>query len=147
MGGAATLPKGILTYTGQRSAAAVGNAQLARDLSLLLTPCSACTPRRRNLPVKYRPVISAVIGGDMDYDALHRWFNATFLIAACASTVRWQGQGQEGSGRGVAWERGRVGDCILTLTRAARASSVPASLSTNLARPACPLNARCCSTA
>ncbi|PRW44958.1 tyrosine--tRNA ligase cytoplasmic [Chlorella sorokiniana] len=46
---------------------------------------------RRNLPVKYRPVISAVIGGDMDYDALHRWFNATFLIAACASTVLFYG--------------------------------------------------------
>lgn len=48
----------------------------------------------------------------MDYDALHRWFNATFLIAACASTVSGQGQGQEGFGRGVAWERGREGDCV-----------------------------------
>jgi len=51
--------------------------------------CLPLPPCRRNLPVKYRPVISAVIGGDMDYDALHRWFNATFLIAACASTVGW----------------------------------------------------------
>lgn len=43
---------------------------------------------RRQLPDKYRPIISGVIGGDMDYDALHRWFNSTFLIAATASLVR-----------------------------------------------------------
>lgn len=56
--------------------------------SCISSPRPALTSRRRQLPDKYRPIISRVIGGDVDYDALHRWFNATFLIAATASAVR-----------------------------------------------------------
>lgn len=48
-------------------------------------------PRRRQLPPKYRGIISAAIGGEMEFDMLHRWFNSTFLLSALLSVLLFYG--------------------------------------------------------
>ncbi|KAL4421835.1 hypothetical protein ABPG77_001624 [Micractinium sp. CCAP 211/92] len=46
---------------------------------------------RRQLPAKYRSIISEAIGGEMEFDMLHRWFNSTFLISAVLSVLLFYG--------------------------------------------------------
>lgn len=46
---------------------------------------------RRQLPLKYRAIISDAIGGEMEFDMLHRWFNSTFLASASASLALFYG--------------------------------------------------------
>lgn len=46
---------------------------------------------RRQLPAKYRGIISEAIGGEMEFDMLHRWFNSTFLISALLSVLLFYG--------------------------------------------------------
>jgi hypothetical protein len=47
---------------------------------------------RRQLPPRYRAVISDVLGGDPAFDALQRWFHVTFLGAASASLLLYRAQ-------------------------------------------------------
>lgn len=59
-----------------------------------LMPPSRChtpLPCRRQLPFKYRAIISDAIGGEMEFDMLHRWFNSTFLASASASLALFYG--------------------------------------------------------
>lgn len=46
---------------------------------------------RRQLPHKYRAIINEAIGGEMEFDMLHRWFNSTFLISASLSLLLFYG--------------------------------------------------------
>ncbi|EFN56411.1 hypothetical protein CHLNCDRAFT_144997 [Chlorella variabilis] len=46
---------------------------------------------RRQLPRNYRGIISDAIGGEMEFDMLHRWFNSTFLISASLSLLLFYG--------------------------------------------------------
>jgi hypothetical protein len=37
------------------------------------------------LPGKYRRIITDAIGGDLEFDLFHRWFNSIFLLSALLS--------------------------------------------------------------
>lgn len=37
---------------------------------------------RRQLPPQYRAFISDGVGGELEFDLFHRWFNSVFLAAA-----------------------------------------------------------------
>ena len=55
----------------------------------MLSPWPA--PCRRQLPLKYRAIISDAIGGEMEFDMLHRRFNCTFLASASLSLLLFYG--------------------------------------------------------
>lgn len=42
---------------------------------------------RRNVPVKYRDVIDAVLGGQLEFQYFHRWFNGLFIASALLTAV------------------------------------------------------------
>ena len=44
------------------------------------------------LPLKYRAIITDAIGGELEFDAFHRWFNGIFLLSASISTVLFYAQ-------------------------------------------------------
>lgn len=47
---------------------------------------------RRQLPVKYRRVVSDAIGGELEFDSFHRWFHSFFLASAVVSVVLFYSQ-------------------------------------------------------
>ena len=40
---------------------------------------------RMNLPPKYRTVITEVVGGDVQFNFFHRWFDVIFVVSALVS--------------------------------------------------------------
>jgi hypothetical protein len=70
---------------GPRRLAASKPVMQASNMLPLRLPC------RRQLPLKYRAIISDAIGGEMEFDMLHRWFNSTFLASASASLALFYG--------------------------------------------------------
>lgn len=49
---------------------------------------------RKNVPLKYRDVIDLVLGGELEFQFFHRWFNALFLASACLTLLLFWGQYQ-----------------------------------------------------
>ena len=42
---------------------------------------------RMNLPTRYRASVTSALGGDIQFDFYHRWFDVIFLSAALATIV------------------------------------------------------------
>ena len=55
---------------------------LAAGLALTLTSCGQAAE------LAAEQAAEQAIGGDVDFQSLHRWLNSTFLASACLSVVR-----------------------------------------------------------
>ncbi|WIA14392.1 hypothetical protein OEZ85_002920 [Tetradesmus obliquus] len=42
---------------------------------------------RRNVPVKYRAAIDGVLGGELEFQYFHRWFNGLFIASALVTAI------------------------------------------------------------
>ncbi|KAG1658696.1 hypothetical protein FOA52_013636 [Chlamydomonas sp. UWO 241] len=49
---------------------------------------------RKNVPLQYRAGMDAALGGDLDFQFFHRWFNGLFLASASLSLLVFYGQYQ-----------------------------------------------------
>ncbi|GAB4817352.1 hypothetical protein N2152v2_004398 [Parachlorella kessleri] len=82
----------------QRFFSALGGAGNATTVVLLLTELlgfytiSTMLLLRRQLPLKYRQIITDAIGGDLEFDLFHRCFNSVFLVSALLSLLLFYSQ-------------------------------------------------------
>eukprot|EP00887_Chlorella_sp_A99_P004233 scaffold15.g4233.t1 len=82
----------------QRFFSAVGGPGNATSTCLFLTELlgfyaiSSLLLLRRQLPLKYRAIITDAIGGELEFDAFHRFFNGLFLLSASLSVVLFHAQ-------------------------------------------------------
>jgi golgi pH regulator len=60
---------------------------------------------RKQLPMKYRTVITEVLGGDLEFEYFHRWFNGLFLASVILTMLlfyaRYQGSLDDMDGPGL----------------------------------------------
>ncbi|KAK9815635.1 hypothetical protein WJX72_007232 [[Myrmecia] bisecta] len=49
---------------------------------------------RKQLPLKYRSIITDVLGGELEFEFFHRWFNSLFLASALLTMLLFYGQYQ-----------------------------------------------------
>lgn len=56
---------------------------------------------RKNVPLKYRSVIDAVLGGDLEFQFFHRWFNGLFLASALITAGLYYFQYKSGAGNAL----------------------------------------------
>ncbi|KAL3150850.1 hypothetical protein ABBQ32_000603 [Trebouxia sp. C0010 RCD-2024] len=47
---------------------------------------------RKQLPLKYRATITEALGGEMEFEFFHWWFNSIFLACACLTMLLFYGQ-------------------------------------------------------
>lgn len=47
---------------------------------------------RKNVPEKHRPILDEVLGGTLDFQFFHRWFNGLFLASGLVTAALLYGQ-------------------------------------------------------
>eukprot|EP00879_Flechtneria_rotunda_P014737 GHRR01015399.1.p1 GENE.GHRR01015399.1~~GHRR01015399.1.p1 ORF type:complete len:208 (+),score=70.34 GHRR01015399.1:125-748(+) len=76
-----------------RASAAAGGGAGGASLVLMLSEVtgmyaiSSLLLIRRNVPVKYRTVIDTVLGGELEFQYFHRWFNGLFIASALTTAI------------------------------------------------------------
>lgn len=79
---------------------AVSGAGNATTLVLILTELtglyaiSSMLLIRKQLPVKYRAGITDVLGGDLEFEFFHRWFNSLFVASVLLTLLLFYGRYQ-----------------------------------------------------
>lgn len=93
----ATSLRGFLKNT-QKFFFAVSGAGNTTSLVMILTELtglyaiSSVLLIRKQLPLKYRGAITEALGGELEFEFFHWWFNSIFLACACLTMLLFYGQ-------------------------------------------------------
>ncbi len=103
VGGRCCLPgsgSGSATANGKGSLRSGGGPAGGPALALLLSELtgvyaiSSLLLIRKNVPLRYRQTVDVALGGELEFQFFHRWFNGLFLASALLTAgltyVQWQ---------------------------------------------------------